>query len=434
MKQKIGLAVGILSVLPLSSCVGYNYSPSSADSFSFSSTLPLDSTYLSVGSGKGIEAYCWREDGEWRCGLLPGTNRNKSTAEVDALKGISLEEMKRVLRTFDPRTYVMPFRVSRPCKESELNHEEETTAIGANIQAYLNDHLGLADYQISTSSVSPSYCLSLEAKARFYLTKDVAGFYPADSWIEVNTGTLTDVDLDLYLDGVLTSRSYQFAGENQWSYFFKMPAHATTLSFMTYSVAYSTFGEAYPWAKELTESQIDRIDAVSENYDVGPGGMKSLYHGETSQDKQTFLAFSQDNLLREDRYAGQVSGGIPVTFAITIGGVSHSFVLNGTALDGKYVSSKTLANPSSFDYSAFIAYNQIRLWDKEEKYARIIADGSFLEDVHFHPYTPNDVPALTGYHFALRPGVYFIDAKHFKYGETYFEIISTADFAAYING
>lgn len=435
MKKSTGFLASLLCLLPLSSCVGYNMVFSSQDSIPSSSLPPLDSTYLSLGSFKGLEAYCWRVSGEWRCGLLPGTNRDKTVEEVDALKGISLDEMKRVLQTYDRETtFVIPIQVSRPCKPSELTHEEETSTIGKNIQAYLNDHLGLLNYQISTSAPLPSYPLTLDEESRFFLAKDLASSYPAKSWIEADASTLTDVDLDLYLDDVLTCRSYQFAGEDQWCYFFQMPSRATALSFKTYSPIYSSFVDAYPWAKDLTENQIDRIDAVSANEDVGPGGMKNYYHGNTSADKKAFLSFCQENLLYEDRFAAQVAGGIPVTFGVTIGGVLHSFVLDGTRLDGKYVSSKTLANPSSFDCSAFIAYGQIPLWDEEGLYAKIIADGSFLADVYFKSYSPSNIPALTGYHFGIGLGVYFIDAKHFKYGETYYEIISTADFGAYING
>jgi hypothetical protein len=432
MKQKLLFALGVIGILSLTSCVEDNHSSSSLNS---SSEEPLDSTYIGMGEGATLEAYCWREKGEWRSGLLPTTNRLKTTAEVDALKGISLDQMKRVLRTYDPqKASIVPFRVSRPCQAGELSHEAETSATGKTILAYLNDHLGLVDGKISLAAPLPSYPLTLDKEAKTFATQDYSGLYPAKSWVEVSAYPLTDVDLDLYLNGTLTSRSYSFSGESKWTYFFQMPTGDTTLSFHTYSYSYVAFTEAYPWAKDLKEESIEKIEALSSNFDIGPGGMNSYYHGDTSADKKAFLDFSQDNTLREDRAAAAIDGGLPVSFTITIGGTAHSFVLNGKALDSKYISSKSLAKPSSFDYSAFIPYNDIALWDKDNAYARVIKDGSFLSAVHFQPYTPSETPALTGYHFALGAGVYFIDAKHFKYSGSYYAIVSTADFASYING
>jgi hypothetical protein len=434
MKKKQMVFVIALGLTLLTSCVGDNYPFSSTYSSTDSSTSPLDSTYLNLPTDVGLEAYCWRENGEWRSGLMSGTDRTKTTAEIDGLKGISLAEMKQVLRTYDPQTTVIPFWVSRPAQERLPSSAEGTTGMSEKITAFLADQLGLADHRISTVESLPSYYLSTDTTTRFYATKDFSGFYAADSWVEVSAGILTDVDLDLYLDGVLTSRSYQFQGEKIWTYFFRMPAHATTLSFKVYSANYTYFSDAYPWAQNLVESQIDKIEAVSCNYDIGPGGMKSFYHGDSSADKQAFLAYVEDNLLREDRSASQISGGLPWSFTITISGTAHTFVLNGKALDGKYISARFLAKPSSFDYSSFIPYNGIYLWDKDDQYGRIISDASFFADVHFQPYTPSDIPELTGYHFAMGPGIYFIDAKHFKYGSDYYVIVSTADFGAYING
>lgn len=434
MKQKRMLVVIGLSFVLLTSCAGDNYPFSMRYSSADSSTSSLDSTYLNLASAAGLEAYCWRENGEWRSGLMSGTNRTKTTVEIDGLKGISLAEMKAVLRTYDPQTTITPFWVNRPAQERLSSNAGEAMGMSEKISAFLNDRLGLVDHRVSTSSALSSYYLSLDAATQFHASKDFSGFYVADSWVEVSAGILTDVDLDLYLDDVLTSRSYQFQGERVWTYFFQMPAHATTLSFKVYSINYTYFSDAYPWAQNLSESQIDKIEAVSCNYDIGPGGMKGYYHGDSSADKQAFLAYAEDNLLCEDRSASQIDGGLPWIFTITISGTAHTFVLNGKALDGRYISARTLAKPSSFDYSSFIPYNEINLWDKDEKYARIIKDGSFFENVHFQPYTPSDIPALTGYHFAMGSGIYFIDAKHFKYGSDYYAIVSTSDFGAYING
>jgi hypothetical protein len=317
MKQKRMLVVIGLSFVLLTSCAGDNYPFSMRYSSADSSTSSLDSTYLNLASAAGLEAYCWRENGEWRSGLMSGTNRTKTTVEIDGLKGISLAEMKAVLRTYDPQTTITPFWVNRPAQERLSSNAGEAMGMSEKISAFLNDRLGLVDHRISTSSPLPSYYLSLDAATKFHASKDFSGFYVADSWVEVSTGILTDVDLDLYLDDVLTSRSYQFEGEKVWTYLFQMPAHATTLSFKVYSISYAYFSDAYPWAANLSESQIDKIKAVASNFDIGPGGMKSFYHGDSSADKQAFLSFAENNLLCEDRAAAQVDGGLPWTFTIT---------------------------------------------------------------------------------------------------------------------
>lgn len=78
------------------------------------------SQYLNLGTGKGLEVYCFQENGEWKMGLMSGTNRNKYTEEVDALEGISLESMKKVLATYENyRDYTRVIGVSRPSKWQE---------------------------------------------------------------------------------------------------------------------------------------------------------------------------------------------------------------------------------------------------------------------------------------------------------------------------
>ena len=51
--------------------------------------------YFMDKSFKGIELYLWKENDELRCGVMPGTNRMKTSEEIDNLKNksVSVEEM-----------------------------------------------------------------------------------------------------------------------------------------------------------------------------------------------------------------------------------------------------------------------------------------------------------------------------------------------------
>jgi hypothetical protein len=89
-KKVICLAAAALALLGCSDINGS--SMDSGDSYA--------SAYLSLPMGKGLEVYCWRENEIWRSGLLSGTNRVKTTAEIDALPGISLAKMSEVLKTY----------------------------------------------------------------------------------------------------------------------------------------------------------------------------------------------------------------------------------------------------------------------------------------------------------------------------------------------
>ena len=62
--------------------------------------------YFDLGDFKGLELYVW-QTGEkvYRCGLMPGTNRNKTEEEISELglvnHSVSIDEMKLILSTYD---------------------------------------------------------------------------------------------------------------------------------------------------------------------------------------------------------------------------------------------------------------------------------------------------------------------------------------------
>ena len=58
--------------------------------------------YFGLSAFKGLELYVWQlGPGVLRCGLMEGTNRNKTSEEIWNLQGATAEEMKLILSTYD---------------------------------------------------------------------------------------------------------------------------------------------------------------------------------------------------------------------------------------------------------------------------------------------------------------------------------------------
>ena len=58
--------------------------------------------YFGLSAFKGLELYVWQMGpGVLRCGLMEGTNRNKTSEEMWNLRGVTVEEMKLILSTYD---------------------------------------------------------------------------------------------------------------------------------------------------------------------------------------------------------------------------------------------------------------------------------------------------------------------------------------------
>ena len=79
--------------------------------------------YFDLGTFKGLEVYIWQtSSGRYACGVLTGTNRNKTDEEIAALaqNGATVEEMKEILSYYDiDREDV----VIIPVKNPESNYE-----------------------------------------------------------------------------------------------------------------------------------------------------------------------------------------------------------------------------------------------------------------------------------------------------------------------
>jgi hypothetical protein len=424
-KKVICLAAAALALLGCSDINGS--SMDSGDSYA--------SAYLSLPMGKGLEVYCWRENEIWRSGLLSGTNRVKTTAEIDALPGISLAKMSEVLKTYpsEEAIFAGPFFVSRPAQETDAGYPLINSGSSSNAIPYLRDQLGLsAQGTLSSASKGASHALNVDAASKTHLRHSLAASYSAGSWVEVSANTLTDVDLHLYLNGSLVSKGYAFGSERSWTYYFKMPDQDSTLSFKTYSPTYASFKTAYPWSNNLSLADISLFAYQGSAFDIGPGGMNTYRHG-TSADIQFFLDFAENCLLLDDATEAQVDGGYSQTYSLVIGGTTHSFTMNGRSVDQRYVASATLPAPSIFDYETFIPYGNVDL-KKGDSLVQTITDGSFFDQIRFIPHAYETTPILSEYYFDFGAGIHFVDAKHFRYANHYYEIISDTDFSPYIHG
>lgn len=58
--------------------------------------------YFDLSTFKGLEVYVWQlAPDSYACGVMEGTNREKTLAELMALKGASVDEMKAILSDYD---------------------------------------------------------------------------------------------------------------------------------------------------------------------------------------------------------------------------------------------------------------------------------------------------------------------------------------------
>ena len=72
--------------------------------------------YFGLSTFKGLELYVWQmAPGSWLCGLMEGTNRNKTLTELMDLKPANVEEMKEILASYDvPEESVFVIPINHP--------------------------------------------------------------------------------------------------------------------------------------------------------------------------------------------------------------------------------------------------------------------------------------------------------------------------------
>ena len=85
--------------------------------------------YFELSAFKGIEVYVWQmAEDSYRCGMMSGTNRNKTDEEIWDLanRSLSIEEAKTILRSLNvDDEYLIVFPVIQPISSYryEINDE-----------------------------------------------------------------------------------------------------------------------------------------------------------------------------------------------------------------------------------------------------------------------------------------------------------------------
>ncbi len=95
--------------------------------------------YFDLSTSKGLEVYVWQmAQDSYSCGLLPGTNRNRTTElanpELMNLKGASIAEMRAILSTYDideKDVIIIPWQnpVSSYIAEYWISQKDEDPAV-----------------------------------------------------------------------------------------------------------------------------------------------------------------------------------------------------------------------------------------------------------------------------------------------------------------
>ncbi len=101
--------------------------------------------YFELSTFKGLELYVWQmAPDSYSCGLMPGTNRNKTLEELINLKGASIAEMRAILSTYgidEEDVYIIPWQnpVSSYIAEYWISQKDEDPAVvEKRKQAYID--------------------------------------------------------------------------------------------------------------------------------------------------------------------------------------------------------------------------------------------------------------------------------------------------------
>ena len=85
--------------------------------------------YFDLDTFKGLEVYVWQESPDfYRCGVVDGTNRHKTTEEILSLmeNGATIGEMKTILSLYEiEKTSVLIFPVTNPISSHWIEIDEK---------------------------------------------------------------------------------------------------------------------------------------------------------------------------------------------------------------------------------------------------------------------------------------------------------------------
>ena len=91
--------------------------------------------YFDLGTFKGLEVYVWQmAPGSYSCGVMLGTNRNKTLEELMNLKGATIAEMRAILSTYDmdeKDIFIIPWQnpISSYIAEYWISQKDEDPAV-----------------------------------------------------------------------------------------------------------------------------------------------------------------------------------------------------------------------------------------------------------------------------------------------------------------
>lgn len=171
--------------------------------------------YFDLSAFKGLELYAWQMGpGVLRCGLMEGTNRNKTSEEIWNLRGVTVEEMKLILSTYDvPADNIFLYPFLHPASSYIYSITEEYRAWlrelffgSAAIAAPQPDEPGSEEAPVLTvTSGSATVVPYLHLRFETTWLEEEHGFLAGDGWpLEWDIQEYGDKIPVLILDGELT--------------------------------------------------------------------------------------------------------------------------------------------------------------------------------------------------------------------------------------
>ena len=113
--------------------------------------------YFDLSAFKGLEVYVWQmAPDSYSCGVLPGTNREKTLEELWNMKGTTIEEMRAILSTYDiPKEDIIVIPWQNPISSYLGEYwitlkDEDPDAVASRRQAYVDK---LREMLIGDSSI-----------------------------------------------------------------------------------------------------------------------------------------------------------------------------------------------------------------------------------------------------------------------------------------
>ena len=100
--------------------------------------------YFGLSTAKGLEVYVWQmSEKSYYFGVMPGTNREKTFQELWNLRGVTAEEMKAILASYDieeENVFVIPYQNPLSSYIAEywiMEKDEDMSSVMRRREAYV---------------------------------------------------------------------------------------------------------------------------------------------------------------------------------------------------------------------------------------------------------------------------------------------------------